>query len=102
MPSQKDGNKSPKERSLGLNAKNVASLNKVKMSRKMKNRFTTHKMVLGIFSLISIMLRAVQLQSNPSSKRTTKEGIFIGSNNDFMLIFTPDPLFLVSCFCAFL
>jgi len=28
------------------------------------------------------------MQSNPFSKRTTKEGIFIGSNNDFMLIFT--------------
>jgi len=60
MPSQKDGRRSPKERSRGLNAKNVASLNKVKMSKKMEKRFTTHRMVFGIFNLISIMLRAVE------------------------------------------
>jgi hypothetical protein len=60
MPSQKDGSRSPKERSLGLKAKNVASRNKVKMSKKIKKRFTTHRMVFGIFSRISIMLRAVK------------------------------------------
>ena len=28
------------------------------------------------------------MQSNPVQKRTTKEGFFSRSNNDFMLIFT--------------
>jgi hypothetical protein len=35
------------------------------------------------------MLLAVKLQFDPSLKRSTKESFFIGSNNDFMLIFTP-------------
>jgi hypothetical protein len=60
MPSQKDGSRSAKERSRGLNAKNVANLNTVKISKKRKNRFTTHRIVLGIFNLISIMLRTVE------------------------------------------
>jgi len=49
-----DGNKSAKERSRGLKAKKVVSLNRVKINRKMKNRFMTQRMVLGIFNLINM------------------------------------------------
>jgi hypothetical protein len=73
MPSQNDGSRSPKERSLGLKAKNVASLNKVKMSKKIKKRFTTHRMVLGIFSLISIMLRPEECSLTRSEKEPQKK-----------------------------
>ena len=87
MPSQNDGSRSPKERSLGLKAKNVASLNKVKMSKKIKKRFTTHRMVLGIFSLISIMLRPVEAVL-PVLKKDYKRRHFHRFHNDFMLIFS--------------
>jgi hypothetical protein len=73
MPSQKDGSRSPRERSLGLKAKNVASLNKVKMSKKIKKRFTTHRMVLGIFNLISIMIRPVECSLTRSKKEPQKK-----------------------------
>jgi len=84
----KDGSKSAKERSRGLNAKNVASRNSVNINRKIKNRFITQRTVLGIFNLISIMSRVVECSLIRPWKRTTKEGFFIGLNNDFLLIFT--------------
>ena len=52
----KDGSKSPKERSRGLNAKNVARRNNVNINRKIKNRFMTQRTVLGIFNLTSILV----------------------------------------------
>jgi len=56
---KKDGNRSVKERSLGLNAKKVANLNKVKISRNITKRLITQRIVLGIFSFISMILDAV-------------------------------------------
>ena len=54
MPKKNEGNKSLKERSLGLNAKKVANLNKVKINRKIEKRLITQRMVFGIFNLISM------------------------------------------------
>ena len=55
MPSQNEGNRSPNERSLGLKAKKVVSLNKVKISKKIKNRLITQRTVFGIFNRINMM-----------------------------------------------
>jgi len=73
MPSEKEGSKSPKERSRGLKAKNVVTLNSVKMSRKMKKRLTTQRIVLGIFNLISIMLRPENCSLTRSEKGLQKK-----------------------------
>jgi hypothetical protein len=59
MPSKKEGNRSPSERSFGLKAIKVATLNKVKMSKNMMNRFTTQRRVFGSFNLISMAIYAV-------------------------------------------
>src|SRR5437762_8372797 len=55
MPSQNEGSKLTNERSLGLNAKNVVSLNKVNISKKIKNRLIAQRIVFGIFSRINMM-----------------------------------------------
>ena len=54
MPSQKEGNRSVKERSFGLNAKKVVSLNKEKINKKIKNKLTTQRIVFGIFNRINM------------------------------------------------
>ena len=71
MPSKKEGNRSVKARSFGLKAKYVANLNKVKINKKMINRFITHKMVFGIFNLINM--------------QAAKEKNFSITGNQFML-----------------
>lgn len=53
-PIKKEGITSPKEIPFGLNAIKVASLNNVKINRKMTKRFATHKMVFGILYFTSI------------------------------------------------
>jgi hypothetical protein len=73
MPKKNEGNKSPKERSLGLNAKKVANLNKVKINRKIEKRLTTQRMVFGIFNLISM---AGSIQFLPFLKKDYKRREF--------------------------
>jgi len=75
MPSKKEGSKSPKERSRGLKAKNVANRNNVNISRKMKNRFITQRTVFGIFNLISIRVSRVVVR--PVKKGVQKKAISV-------------------------
>ena len=81
---RKDGIRSLKSRSVGLNAKYVANLNTVKMSKKMSNRLMTHKIVFGIFSLISIANR--------------KRKAFPVHQQSVDVIILPVPLFLSNVF----
>jgi hypothetical protein len=48
IPSKKEGKRSIKPNPFGLKAKQVTSLNSVKIRRKIKNKLITHKMVFGI------------------------------------------------------
>jgi len=52
---RKDGSASDSETALGRKAQNVASLNKVKIRKKMTSRLVTHIRVLGIRNRDSIV-----------------------------------------------
>jgi hypothetical protein len=69
MPSKKEGNRSLNERSLGLKAMKVATLNRVKMSKKIMNRFTTQRSVFGSFNLINMAIYAVAIGSSVGQKK---------------------------------
>ena len=73
-PRKNEGTRSPKEKSSGLNTKKVINLEIVKMSKKIMNRLTTHKMVLGNFNLINMFL-AVAATLEKGYKKTQFYGI---------------------------
>ena len=60
IPIKNEGIASPNEILLGLKAINVATLNSVKMSRKMTNRLATHIIVFGILNRLSITSSLLQ------------------------------------------
>ena len=55
-PIKKEGTTSPNESPLGRKARKVASLNSVKISKKITSRLATHNIVFGILYLTSIPL----------------------------------------------
>jgi hypothetical protein len=66
MPIKKDGMISTKEIFLGLKAIQVATLNKVKINKKMTSKLATHIIVFGILKRLSItyLTIAEKLQNN--------------------------------------
>jgi hypothetical protein len=68
IPIRKEGIRSANDNPFGLNAKKVTTLNRVNISRKIRKRLITHKMVFGIRYFNSIILI-----EGPDGKKTTKE-----------------------------
>lgn len=84
IPKKKEAINSEKERSSGLNAKKVATLNNVNTIKKISNRFAIHRIVFGILNLVSI-------------KRVTKENNLSYHGKEHVLYFVRSSIF-AKCF----